>query len=201
MTSDLQRWGFEVAAWPFDIYLRLPKGFGATPRDKAPYRPFFPCFRYAGGDTTVNIFVVAGRVADEKAKPEFGHFTPANFRTFLRDALDEFHSKTFKVNAALQVKIKPRTVEKKAVAAYPDGSAISYEHVQYADAGNAKNRSIYDVYLRDRYGKQVAIVVHQIVQQGGAGHFTTSIDACLGTLDTSSEAAGKRIQFKALKGQ
>ncbi|MSQ95061.1 MAG: hypothetical protein EXR98_10975 [Gemmataceae bacterium] len=191
----------EGTAWPFEIYLRLPQGFDDKPKDKAPYADPFPCFRYASGDATVNIFVVAAKVAEANAKPELRHYTPAKFRTLIREALDEFYAKTYRTTSALQVKTKPRTVEKKAVAAYPDGSSISYEHVQYADAGNTKNRSIFDVYIRDRYGKQVAIVVHQIVQQGGADHFTTSIDACLGTLDASSEAAGKRIQFKALKGQ
>src|SRR5439155_9457336 len=45
----------EKLAWP-DVFLRLPKGYATTPKDKDPYgyvflekQNLFPCYRYAGG--------------------------------------------------------------------------------------------------------------------------------------------------------
>lgn len=191
----------EGPAWPFDVYLRLPSGLGIFPREKAPYHSSFnpfPCFRYASGDVTLGVFVVAAKVAEPKAKEEPGHFTPADFRIRIREAMEDFYSRTFKVRYTLQPKGKARLVDKKPVAAYPDGPALKYEYLQYTDDGNkeVKSRANFDVYVHERYGKQVAIIVYHLAKQDGAGYLTARVDACLGTLDISNEAANKRLQFK-----
>ncbi len=191
----------ESAAWSYDVFLRLPLGCGVLPRDKLPYHSSFnrfPCFRYAGGDTSVSFFVAAARVADAKAKPEFGSYTPENFRVLIREAMEDYYAKTFQVRASLQAKGKPRLVDKKQVSAYPDSAPIKYEHVQLTDDGtpNVKRRSTFDVYVRGGSSRQVGIIVHQLAQQNSNNYLNQTIDACLGTLDISPEAGNKRNQFR-----
>jgi hypothetical protein len=197
-------------AWLFDFYLRLPKGFGKTPKDKVPYFSPFPCFRYSGIEPGYDILIAAALVADPKTKePEmFGKYTPDNFRSFLRVAIKDFYAKT---NNKLDLKLPDKeiyqVIDVKMLSPFSDvTSRIAYQYIVYSDSGNPKIKepSQFRVYLHEEPpnvkggirepGKQIAIVVHRPMRTSD-DPFDKAIAACLGTLD-ANEATSKRQQYK-----
>jgi hypothetical protein len=201
-------------AWLFDFYLRLPKGFGKTPKDKTPYFSPFPCFCYTGNEPGHDILIAAAQVADPKAKePEkFGKYTPENFRYFVRMAIKDFYAKT---NNKLDLKLpdpakeRYQVIDVKMLSPFSDVTTrIAYQLIVYSDAGNpkVKDPQQFRVYIHEESaiakdgnkepGKQIAIIVHRPNSSGDAKDaFDKAIDACLATLDTSDPAT-KRQQYK-----
>jgi hypothetical protein len=197
----------ERAAWDFEIFLRLPQGYGATVKEKIAFPDNFAVFRYAGGsEGASNIFVAAARVAEpEKKEPEFGKYTTEVFLSYVKPALEDYYRRNFKAQVFPQQKSNEAAKEVKAVAAYPDPTGpgkISYTNFTYADEGNAqvKDRHAFDVYLHKRAGKQVCIVFQRPLQPANAAKLRTSIEACLGSLDVTLEAATKRAEYRKAKG-
>lgn len=196
----------EKAGWPFEFFLRLPKGFGTTPRDKTQYLKDFAMFHYTGTEPGVSMFVAASAVADPKdPKTEVkGRYLPGNFRIFVRLALEGFYEKNRKIKYTFQESAQPIKTEFLAFTAYPDPAKpakVVYTHqYTYTDEGNTKlaEHIAFDVYIHEAAGKQVCIVVHRPVRP--TERLTKSIEACLGTLDVSSDAGHKRAQFKKTKG-
>jgi hypothetical protein len=203
-----------VAAWPFDFYLRLPKGFGATPKDKTPYYSPFPCFRYNGGDPDYDILVAAAFIADAKAKEkeEFGKYYPDSFRVFVRLAISDFYKQQTKSDLVLPKQDKYEVIEVKELSPYSDvNTKIPYKYLSYTDANqpNVKDPTSFRVYLFEDYGtpkddgtertpgKQVAIVVRRPLSTQPEP-FDKKMDASLGTLDVSAGAGGKRATFRKI---
>jgi hypothetical protein len=204
----------EIPAWPYEIFLRLPKGYGSTPKEKTPYNDPFPCYRYTGGtEGALNIFVAAAAIMDPpkaetelKLPEDFAKYYAVNFRTYLRVALQKFYEKTSKSAFTLQEKGKPQFYRGfEVVAPYPDPdkpTRVTYTSYLYTDEGNPqpkdKEPSAFDVYIHEQIGKQVCIVVHRPLRPASA-EMTKSIEACLGSLDVSGDAGNKRVQFKKPK--
>jgi hypothetical protein len=193
----------ERAAWDFEIFLRLPQGYTTTPRDNAPYKNFF--FRYFGGsEGSLGIFIAAARVADKEQ--EFGRYSPATFRSYVKPALEDYYFKKYNAKLQLQEKNKPDKKEFKVVTAYPNPEApakISYTTFTYTDEGNKGRKedpTAFDVYVHERSGKQVCVVVQRPLQPASAAKLKASIEACLGSLDVTFEAATKRAEYKKAKG-
>jgi hypothetical protein len=197
-------------AWLFDVFLRLPKGFGTTPKDKIPYLSPFPCYRYAGAEPGHDILIAANVVADRKAKedPAIGKYYPEDFRHFVRRAIEQFYAKTNnKLDLKLPDKEKFEVKDFKVLSPLSDSTArVAYQHVVYADSGKAKEPSVFRVYIHEEPatvidekkvpGKQIAIIVHRPVRTSN-DTFDKAVEACLGTLDTS-DVVGKRLQYKKL---
>ena len=198
-------------AWLFDFYLRLPKGFGSMPKDKAPIYSTFPCFRYAGNEAGYDIFVAAAFVVDpKKEKDEFGKYSPESFRFWLRTAIKDYYMKT---NYKLDMKLlsKEMSTGVKVLSPFSDVTAkIHYTYFEYPDPDNPKVKekkepSVFRVYFHEEPatvkdgnkepGNQIAIIVHRPARPSDA--FDKAMDACLGTLDTK-ESLSKRGQFKKL---
>jgi hypothetical protein len=200
-----------INAWPFDFYLRLPKGYGATPKDKTPYFSPFPCFRYAANEADYDIFVAAAMAVDPKSKDkeEFGKYYPDNFRQFVRLAIKEFYFKTYKTELRLPAQDGYQMIEVKTLSPYSNVTTkIPYKYLAYADDyQKGKEPTMFRVYWyeesgapreggKDRDpGKQVAIIVHRPMRAQNEP-FDKAIEACLGTLDVSSDAGNKRTQFR-----
>ena len=190
-----------VAAWPFEFFLRLPRGFGTMPKDANLSLNDFGCFRFSGGDVALNIFVVAANTLDPKdakAREDFGKYSPTTFRFYLRKAAVNYYAKSAKVNFLLQEKELPRFLAK-AVSAYPDETAaakIGYSHFQLTDEGKVQDVSIFDVYIYEDASRQVGIIVHRSASNANVGLLKQSVEACLGSLDASNDAKTKRSQFK-----
>lgn len=192
----------ERAAWDFEMFLRLPQGYATMPRDKAPYHNFF--FRYFGGsEGGLGIFIAAAKVADKEE--EFGKYSLATFRSYVKPALEDYYLQRYKIHYLLQEKNKPEKKEFKVVTAYPNPEApakIAYTTFTYTDEGNKaqKDHIAFDVYLHERSGKQVCLVVHRPLQSANAAKLKASIEASLGSLDVTFEAGTKRAEYKKAKG-
>lgn len=195
----------EAPAWPFEFYLRLPKGFGPVVRekDKLPFNAPFPCFRYVGGTIGNNFFVAAGLVsdkkdADKKDAGKLGEYTPAHFRASMRRAVEEFYRRTAggslvnpSKTAFLRYDVKP------FVAFSGELPDLSYDLVNLFDTNSKFMRDpiVMRLYFREENGKQVGIAVHATLKQTNEQSFKNSLDACLGSLDLSPDAAARRAQF------
>jgi len=182
--------GKEESMWRFDYFLRLPKGYGKTPKDKTPYYEPFPFYRYAGTDENNNIFVAANVVADPKVKEKVaGEYHAVNFRLFIRAAIAEYYLKSTKtkLNVADRFKLQDRVIA--AFSPYPDlAPKLKFDVTTYTD-----QKTQFDVYVHEAAGKQACIVVQHPAK---AEALPKNIEACLSTLDLSSEAGTKRAQFK-----
>ncbi len=193
----------ETPAWPFDPFLRLPKGYGTTFKDKGPYNNFF--FRYTGGREGAHaVFLAAASVVDPKGKEEFGSYMSATFLSYVKPALERYLLDTYKAPIALKEKAKPERREVKVVTPYPDPAGISklsYTLHTYTDEGNAnlKEHTAFDCYVHERGGRQMCIAVHRPLQPS-SGALKTSIEASLGSLDITPDAAAKRAEYKKAKG-
>ncbi|HZZ82728.1 MAG TPA: hypothetical protein VFE62_29790 [Gemmataceae bacterium] len=205
-----------IAAWPFDFYLRLPKGYGPTPKDKTPYYSPFPCFRYNASEPETDIFVAAAHIADAKAKDkeEFGKYFPDNFRIFVRLAIKDFYRQHTKGELKLPDKDQYEVIEVKALSPYSDvNTKIPYKYLSYSDANNAnvKDPTSFRVYLFEDYGspkeegkertqgKQVAVVARRPLRAQNDS-FDKAIEASLGTLDVTLDSGNKRTNYrKAMK--
>ena len=187
-------------AWPFDLFLRLPRGYGTSMKDKNPHNKLFPMVRYAGGDVGMNVLVVAALVQEPKTpdNPAKHLYEPRSFRAQLRLALAEFCSRTSKIELSFSEKSRYQTHDVAVLTPYPETApTIRYEFGQHA-VPRITVPCTFEVYLREEAGKQVAIIFQRATQLPAvnADAFNKSVAACLGTLDISAEAAGRRGAFK-----
>jgi hypothetical protein len=204
--------GKDEPHWPFDFFLRLPKGFGAIPKDKTPYLEPFPCYRYSNDEPGVSIFVAANLVPEAKTKEEISKYYAGNFRTFIKLAIAEHYMKTTKMKLNIPERIRPQEQAVPVFSAYPDPvMVIKYDVVSYSDQGNklVAAPTQYDVYVHEterklddknsgekKPEKQVCIIVQHPVRMPNADTFQKSIQASLRTLDIGPNTAAKRGQFK-----
>lgn len=191
-TTDGNR---EVTAWPFGFFLRLPKGISTTPMKNSPFNYTFPCYGYVGADANFVVLVAAAEVLDDKGEEGIGKYTPAKFRSYLRGAFDDFYFKTYHAKAALRVKSKGARVTKKAVSVYPDNTQTAFDRDVYLDGQGRE----FDIYIYSSYTKQLCVAFHYPATWSGNEQLNTKIDLCLGSLDTSSHAAGRRERFMQMK--
>ncbi|MBM3992683.1 MAG: hypothetical protein FJ303_00775 [Planctomycetes bacterium] len=193
----------EKNAWPFDPYLRLPRGYSALPKEKTPYPDRFTMFRYAGGgEGATAIFVTAAWVASGKdAKEDAETFTPATFRSRIAVGLADYYAKEYKGVIKFTDKVDPQPREVKALTFYPhptNPSKIAFKYYAYSDQGHRepKDVSIFEVYLREEAGMQIAIIVQRPVQLLNPTGFTKAIEACLGSLELGSKTDMRRTSFR-----
>jgi hypothetical protein len=209
----------EAKTWPFDVFLRLPKGYGVKDKDKRPYgreyfdkgeRKIFPFFfRYAGGsEGAYGIFIAAASVAEPKQKEtNFGEYTTDNFSLAIKPSLENYCQDVLKqIPPSLQLKSKPESKEIKQFTPYPDLPGvrrIPYTFFTFTDEGNkqlnAQQHSAFDVYLyvHERTARQICIVVHRPMHSNLAT-LKPAVEACLGTLDLG-DAVNKRAEYKKAK--
>jgi hypothetical protein len=190
--------GKEISpAWPFNVYLRLPKDFGTTPKEKTPYYVNFPFYRYGGADPGYNLFVAAAFVAESDAKQEVLKFTKGNFRVYTRRAVEDYYVKTTKIKLTLPEKIEERSEIVKPFTPYPDDlKPMRYLYHEYNDLSNVKlpGHTLFRVYIFEEEGKQVCIVEQRPLRVPN-DNFDKAMKACLRTLDIGPDAASKRKKF------
>lgn len=196
--------------WPFEPFLRLPKGYGVREKDKIVYGPpNFPYVfaRYSGGrEGSHAIFIAAAGVVEPKGKDELFFYTAATFASYVKLSIEDYYDKTHKVSVVLTEKTKPERREFKAVTPYPDPAGsnkvvyVCYTLTDETDPHFLKEPSAFDVYLHERSSRQMCIIVHRPLAVVAPLH-KSSIEACLGSLDLTSDGATKRAEFKkATKG-
>jgi hypothetical protein len=191
--------GKDEAHWAFDFFLRLPKGFGATPKDKTPFLDPFPCYRYSNDEPGVSIFVAANLVPEATQAEEIGKYYAANFRTFIKLAIAEHYLKTTKMKLNLPDRLKPQERLVRVLSAYPDSAPqLKFDFLYYSDQFSklVTAPTHYDVYVHEADRKQMCIIVQHPMRMLNGDAFQKSIEASLGTLDISPMAPAKRAHFK-----
>ena len=197
------------AAWPFEFFLRLPKGYTLNP--KTPYSKNFSFFRWQGADPSTSIFIAAALLAELK-KENYGEYERENFRSYVRDGIEDFYIKTYKQEKIdpnffgnryklflPNEKIKYESYEAKVLSPISgDTATVHYETIVYTDKENKriKEFSEFRVFHHLQLGKQVAIVFQRPLRTPSAPFEATIEAKCLGTLDVGPEAISKRAQFR-----
>jgi hypothetical protein len=180
-------------AWPFPVFLRLPQGFGTTPKDNTPYYLHF--FRYAGADPSYSLFISAAWVADTEAKQEeLKKFTSRNFRLYVRRAIEDYYFKTNKFKLTLSDKVEERNEIVKPFVNYPDDAKpMRYGYREYNDLANKAlaDHSLFRAYFMEDSGKQICIVEQRPLRVPNET-FDKAMKASLRTLDVGPDAASKR---------
>jgi hypothetical protein len=192
----------EKNAWPFDVFLRLPKGFGTAPREKTPYYVNFAFFRYNSHEPAYSIFIVAADVALDAKQETFGKYLPDKFRRYVGEGLKDFYRKKYKAELVLPEKEELRAEPIERVALYPDDlKPILYRTCEYRDTSNPKaaEPSTFRLHLHESEGKQICIVEQRPLRTPNET-FDKAMRASLGTLEFGEAAANKRAQFKKMKG-
>jgi hypothetical protein len=197
----------DQAAWPFEIFLRLPKGYFTFPKEKEPYNYPFPFYRYAGGsEGATSIFIAAAWIQDPKTSEDQAKYHVAKFRDYVRGALQDYYFKGLKVPIIFPDKVELKAREVKALTPYPNPSlplTIPFKTFLLTDAGakgiDKDKQSVLEVYLREEGGKQICIAVQRPVTPTNATALNKSIETCLSTLDISSEATSKRFLYNEYK--
>jgi hypothetical protein len=190
----------EVPAWPPELFLRLPRGFGSAPKEKALGDPSFPMFRYAGGELGFSIFVAIASIQEAKKPAEVGNYPIDYFRFKVREGLFKHQLIVNKADLPIPTKIEYVARRVKVYSPYPERAEIRFDHLELSDAAikGRVNPSTFEIFLREEAGRQAAIVLHRPAGKQSAEH-RKIIDASLGTLDLTPESAGKRAQFKKAK--
>jgi hypothetical protein len=207
--SDKKK-GAKVPAWPFEVFLRLPKEVSTTPTStvyESPARDL-RIFRYACPTTTgYNFFVAAGLVpVREKGKDDKfrAHEFPADiFRDRVRGALLDYYRKEYRTNPTSDFflvdrgKLQQITVEPKNDRGDPL-PPIEYLAAASKDTFNQqrakeKKVSVFRAYFHQYETKQVAILVQIPMFMEGSDEFEKALSWSLKTLDLSAPGiAAKR---------
>jgi hypothetical protein len=131
------------------------------------------------------------------------------FRALLKDAIADFYLKTYKAPLIFppekdKEKAEPVVREVTTVTPYPDSASakIAYKVLVYSDQANpqVKDRSVFEVYIREEGSKQAAIVFQRPLNPTNVDALAKSINACLGTLDISGQAGANRYLYRKAKG-
>jgi len=194
----------EAPAWPFEFFLRLPKGYALVPRekdDKALVVTPFPLLRYSSSEAGSSLFVAAAIVP--KTKDDKANEATERFRTLVRLALEAYYAKAIGVKLAFPDKLPIQSIEVTRFvtnSAAPEGR-VAYDVITYTDKHNilAKQHVAFQAYFHKDGDRHVCIVAHRPLATIADPAFRKGLEACLGTLDLSNEASGRRSQFLRAK--
>jgi hypothetical protein len=192
-----------VPAWPFDVFLRLPKGFGTSAKEKDLlfYNNYPFLVRYTNDEPGCNIFVAAVLTAESKKTESSEQLSATTFRNIVKYMLTAFYTNTIVGPGGGNQKLyfSDETIVS-AKKAGPAGDSISYK-LTSAFAKNVKleQRAEFLVYFHESAGKQICIAAYHSLDTPQEAAFKKSLDACLGTLDISKDAGSLRSQFMARK--
>lgn len=200
----------EAPAWPFEVFLRLPKGYSSVAKERAAQVEDFPCFRYTGGaEGAFSVFVAAWPAADsaksDKDAKTPRKYSPDSFLAHVQTVVQNHYAKAYTPKYKPQEKGNAQPARGfDVVAPYSDPTRppkVTYTYRQYTDEGNklAKEKCAYDIYVYKEPGKQVGIIVHRPLQPPNPELLNKSVEACLGSLDVSSDVVNKRAQYKKSK--
>ncbi len=184
----------EVSVWPFDVFLRLPKGYSAAPKEYG-YNKLVLC-RYAGKDGH-SIFVAAGllaeRAKDNKYKP--GEWPAEDFRLNVRGALQEFYKQEMKFIVTLPAsKLERQTIQPASWQA-DKLPPLVVEREAFTDQINTfiKEHSMFRIYHHHQDKHQVAVIYQFPKAQENDAVLATAIDWSIKSLDIGATASGKRV--------
>jgi hypothetical protein len=199
----------DAPAWPFEIFLRLPKEIQKTVAEKTGVHQAPPLVfgRYPGADETVNVIVTAALVGvrDDKVKPKPDDWPPPEeFRDQVRLGLGAMVKKSLHARKFEKVKLVPQNYLGEKQAAI-DFDRLSYElpldpkDVKKDQEGKEiPDAVLLDIYLHYKSGRQVAIGFQQLKSKADAA-WKEAVERSLKSLDTSDQALARRNQYQKTK--
>ena len=191
----------DVPAWPFDVFLRLPRGTNSAPA--GPYTGLgarLPVYLYGKSSTGLNTLVAAGFVAQKNKEGAYkvNEWTPEDFRRELLLGLKDFYSKQYgfflDIRPSLTFRPERRTPHG------PDGepnSPIPFEAAEITDdtIKEVKGNSVFLIYHYLAGNRQVGIIYQ--VPKVQRGEEMKRVDFSLKSLDAFN-ATARRQEFRKL---
>jgi hypothetical protein len=183
----------DVSVWPFDVFLRLPKGYAATPKEYV-YNKLVLC-RYAAKEGH-NVFVAAGLLVDRNKNNQYkpGEWPADDFRLNVRGALQEFYKQEMKYFITFPAaKLERQTIQPASWQA-DKLPALSVEREAFTDQINTafKEHSVFRIYHHHQDKHQVAVVYQYPKSQESDAPLNASIDWSIKTLDIGPTAPSRR---------
>ena len=182
--------------FPFEIFLRLPKGVSGSFKGKEAiyYGDKQPLYRFAGKQD-VNVLVAWTKIADKNAttKPKDDELSPEQFRARVRTALQDFLTRTYSVNANLPDFAQ---LKKDTRATVRDGlkRTLEFDATQF-DEPLKQAPARFFVFIQVFSDRQAAVIYQAPVQQADQ-QFQRTMDISLKTLEITGSAKAQRIAFK-----
>ena len=178
----------EVSVWPFDVFLRLPKGYAAAPKEYIANK-LVMC-RYPGKEGH-SILVAAGLLADRnkdnKYKP--GEWLAEEFRLNVNGAVQQLFFFRAPPIKAEKLTLQPVSWQADKLP------AIIVERETFSDQINEKikEHSMFRIYHHHQDKHQVAVIYQFPKTQENDAVLATSIDWSIKSLDIGANASGKRV--------
>ncbi|MCI0638032.1 MAG: hypothetical protein L0Y72_21255 [Gemmataceae bacterium] len=193
-----EKGGAEKLAVPFDIFLRIPKGFhlgvkidknGLFLKDASFDVAGLTFYRFEGIQGT-NFFLAAATVPTptKDDKRPAGVFSKEEFKNNVRAGLHAIFQRNFPA-------IKPNEVNKQPQSHKTEKlQPLAFEEYIYGD-----DKMTVAVYYHERNNRQVALIYQYTKQMYADPSTGKGIDVSLKSLDISDAAFGKRLFFNKNK--
>lgn len=209
----------EERAWPFEVFLRVPKGFETRRLEKEPPKdvkdrepgkePSKDIYVYTGGNLLLyrypgppgfNLFVAAGKIGQKTKDDTFleGEYSPEDFRRKMCLGINEFYRKEYK---GYNLMLPPATKFDKDIRK-PEGVKVvlpelEYEAMTIPDRPEAKEPTHFLLFFHRNGSNQIGIGFQLPKKDVTDASIRDNIDYCLRSLDITDKAAGKRQDFAA----
>ncbi|MCI0379517.1 MAG: hypothetical protein L0215_18060 [Gemmataceae bacterium] len=189
--------GAEKLAVPFDIFLRIPKGFhlgvktdknGLFLKDASFEAAGLIFYRFEGIQGT-NFFLAAATVATptKDGKRKTG-FSKEEFKDNVRAGLHAIFQRNFPAIKPNEVVKQPQSYKTEKL------QPLAFEEYVYGD-----DKMTVAVYYHERNNRQVALIYQYTKQMYADPNTGKGIDVSLKSLDISDAAFGKRLFFNKNK--
>lgn len=190
----------DVPAWPFEIFLRLPRGIERTvPEKGGVFQASSLVFcRFLGpeGASSVIVTVALVGVRDDKTKTEdktkakdSGSLTPDEFRDQVRVGVGNILNRNFPPSKPQKVTLIPKNYKGE------QQGPLAFELMAYEDPPEVKDAQYVAIYLHQKAGRQAALTFQQPAKNKSNPTFMEGVDRCLKSLDISEQAAERRAQY------
>lgn len=194
-----------VSAWPFSVYVRLPKDVQAGPPgddNKFGGKTVY-LYRYPNPSTQLNVFVAAALVGEpkldkqkaDKGEPRHVELPTEDFRSYCFQGLKDYYLKTNKVPIPIPAKIQykpekkdPRDLRGNLLA------PVVYDMFTFTDEAikGVKEPSDFRTYFLQKGNRQLCILFQVPQRLTRDDAVNRSIEWTLRTLDIGDEADAKR---------
>lgn len=196
-------------AWPFDMFLRLPKGISSTHADMKEYGILdlnHTVFRYPGDLEGYNLIVSAAQVKPEKKddeevkkdekKEEPPGILPDKFRQHVINAAAAFYQKTHELDAEMK---GPNPANLTASKPRGDkGESLAFNVYTFEGRGTTKEKNAaFFLYIYQSGGEQAAFLF-QIPADKNDTTEREKITRSLRTLAVGPAAGTRRSEFSRL---
>jgi hypothetical protein len=213
--------GQDQPAWPFEVYLRLPKGFSSSIAAvyKSETTGQVPLFRYEGGEH-LQAFVALGRIDESTAKESKDADKPGDKKEKGKDGKGkdkkerawepEWTVEAFRTGVLNALLVVYHREKYQSTIRFPELRKVTKEPIN--DRGEPlpaisfegerlkTETSLFAIYFHERGTRQAAVII-QYPHARDNEEFREAIDWCLKSLDIGGGASAKRQALKNRAGK